>query len=176
VQRATHTVRQLLALARSGADMVDLSKGRHDLVDLVRERVALAGGLAVRQQVELELLAPERLDLWLNRESLCSMVDNLVDNAIKYSPAGGHVTVALEECAEALVLSVSDQGSGIPRELRQRVFERFVRLQGAPGHGSGLGLTIVERAAAQHGASVELLDGPDGRGLTVRVRFPRGEA
>jgi signal transduction histidine kinase len=177
VQRATHTVHQLLALARSGADSLDLSKARHDLVDLVRERVALAVGLAVQRRIELELVAPEELPMWLNRESLCSLVDNLVDNAVKYSPLGGHVTVALVEDGETVVLTVSDAGPGIPAELRERVFERFVRLQGDQDcHGSGLGLTIVERAAAQHGATVQLLDGPEGRGLTVKVSFPRAEA
>jgi len=173
VRRATHTVHQLLALARSGADTLDLSKARHDLVDLVRERIALGGGLAVKRRIELALEAPDELPLWLNRESVCSLVDNLVDNAIKYSPSGGQVTVTLAEAAGAVALTVSDQGPGIPAELRERVFERFVRLEGSAGcHGSGLGLTIVERAAAQHGASVRLLDGPGGRGLTVLVSFP----
>ncbi len=177
VRRATHTVHQLLALARSGADTLDLSKARHDLVDLVRERIALAGGLAVKRRIELELLAPEQLMMWLNRESLCSLVDNLVDNAIKYSPVGGQVSVAVVAEADAVVLTVSDAGLGIPLELRHRVFERFVRLAGHQDHhGSGLGLTIVERAAAQHGARVELLDGPGGRGLTVKVSFPREPA
>jgi signal transduction histidine kinase len=177
VQRATHTVHQLLALARSGADALDLSKGRHDLVDLVRERVALAVGLAMQRCIELELVAPEELPMWLNRESLCSLVDNLVDNAIKYSPAGGQVTVVLREADDAVELTVSDAGPGIPLELRERVFERFVRLASDQQcHGSGLGLTIVERAAAQHGATVQLLDGPGGRGLTVKVSFPRAQA
>lgn len=177
VQRATHTVHQLLALARSGADTLDLSKTRHDLVDLVRERIALASGLAIKRRIELELVAPEQITMWLNRESLCSLVDNLVDNAIKYSPAGGHVSAALVEEGDTVTLTISDQGPGIPAELRQRVFERFVRLAGDQQcHGSGLGLTIVERAAAQHGATVELLDVPDGRGLTVKVSFPQTEA
>ena len=177
VQRATHTVHQLLALARSGADTLDLSKVRHDLVDLVRERIALASGLAVKRRIELELVAPEQITMWLNRESLCSLVDNLMDNAIKYSPAGGHVTATLAEEGETVTLTVSDAGPGIPPELRERVFERFVRLHGDDGcHGSGLGLTIVERAAAQHGATVELLDGPAGRGLMVKVSFPLSEA
>jgi two-component system sensor histidine kinase QseC len=100
-----------------------------------------------------------------------------VDNAIKYSPPGGQVTVTLAEEAGAVALTVTDQGPGIPTELRERVFERFVRLEGSAGcHGSGLGLTIVERAAAQHGAVVALLDGPAGKGLRVRVSLPRAEA
>lgn len=178
VQRATHTVHQLLALARSGADSLDLSKSHHDLVDLVRERVALASGLAVQRRIDLELDAPEQLPLWLNRESICSLVDNLVDNAIKYSPEGGQVGVQLQADGDGVLLRVTDQGPGIPPAQRERAFERFVRLnQAGPScHGSGLGLTIVERAAAQHGATVDLLDGAAGRGLTVQVRLPMGEA
>ncbi len=177
VQRATHTVHQLLALARSGADTLDLSKARLDLAELVRERIALAVDLALQRRIELELVAPEQQLMWLHRESMCGLVDNLVDNAIKYSPAGGHVTVSLAETQTQVTLTVSDAGPGIPRELRQRVFERFVRLQGDQHcHGSGLGLTIVERAAAQHGATVQLLDGPGGRGLTVQVSLPRTDA
>lgn len=173
VQRATHTVHQLLALARSGADSLELSKCHHDLVDLLRERIALSSGLAVQRRIELELVSPEHLEMWLNRESMGSLIDNLVDNAIKYSPDGGQVTVSLGEEGEVVVLRVSDQGPGIPAELRERVFERFVRLDGARCHGSGLGLTIVERAAGQHQAEVLLLDGPGGVGLTVEVRFPK---
>ncbi|RQO61140.1 two-component sensor histidine kinase [Paucibacter sp. KBW04] len=172
VQRATHTVHQLLALARSGADALELSKYPHDLVELLRDRIALSSGLAVRRHIELELDSPEHLLMWLNRESMGSLIDNLVDNAIKYSPDGGHVFISLSQEPGAFVLRVSDQGAGIPAELRARVFERFVRLDAARCHGSGLGLTIVERAAGQHGAEVRLMDGPGGRGLSVVVSFP----
>jgi len=178
VQRANHTVQQLLALARSGTDTLDLSRQQHDLVDLLRERIALVSGLAVRRHIELELDAPEQLPWYLHRESICRLIDNLVDNAIKYSPERGQVLVQLRvqpqaEGSRTVLLRVSDQGPGIAPALRARVMERFVRLPEHQSiHGSGLGLTIVERAAAQHGATVELLDGPDGRGLTVQVRFP----
>lgn len=173
VQRATHTVHQLLALARSGADSLELSKAHHDLVDLVRERVSMASGLAVQRHIELELQAPDELQVWLNRESISSLVDNLMDNAIKYTPRGGQVTVSLLEEADAIVFSVSDNGPGIAASMRQRVFERFVRLDPSACQGTGLGLTIVERAAAQHGARVHLLDGPQGRGLRVEIRLPK---
>lgn len=173
VQRATHTVHQLLALARSGADALELSKGHHDLVDLVRERVSMASGLAVQRQIELELQAPDELQFWLNRESISSLVDNLMDNAIKYTPRGGQVSVCLRDEPEAVVLSVTDTGPGIAPEMRQRVFERFVRLDPAVCHGTGLGLTIVERAAAQHGARVLLSEGPQGRGLHVEIQLPK---
>jgi signal transduction histidine kinase len=72
----------------------------------------------------------------------------------------------------AVTLAVSDEGPGIPGEQRERVFERFVRLAGGAASGSGLGLSIVSRIANLHGATMELGQGPGGRGLRVEVRFP----
>lgn len=171
VKRATHTVHQLLALARSGADAGHVDNHPHDLVALVRDRIALSSQLALRRGVEVELEAPERCELALNRESMGALIDNLVDNAVKYSPAGSLVRVALTADESGVCLSVSDQGPGIPVEMRRKVFERFFRLPDQTQSGSGLGLAIVERAAAQHGAEVRLNDGLDGRGLCVTLRF-----
>jgi len=173
VDRATHTVHQLLALARSGADALDMAQREHELVALVSDRVVLASPMALSRDVELELQAPEECWLSVNRESLGALIDNLVDNAIKYSPPGGHVLVRISDTPEAVQLEVLDQGPGIPAELQAKVFERFYRIPGQEQHGSGLGLAIVERAAAQHGARVQLSEGLEGRGLGVAVRFPR---
>lgn len=173
VSRATHTVHQLLALARSGADVLDMALRDHEMVMLVSDRVVLANPMALSRDVELELQAPEECWLRINRELVGALIDNLVDNAIKYSPPGGHVTIRIIDEADAVTLEVLDQGPGIPPELHTKVFERFYRLPDQEQHGSGLGLAIVERAAAQHNASVTLGSGLDGRGLGVRVRFPR---
>jgi two-component system sensor histidine kinase QseC len=173
VRRATHTVHQLLALARSGADLDAMDMREHDLVTLTRDRIVLASQLALRRGIEVELSAPEECRLRMNRENMGSLIDNLVDNAVKYSPPGSQVLVRLAPQPEGgLLLSVCDQGPGIPVALRQKVFERFFRLHEGEQPGSGLGLAIVERAAAQHGAQLQLDDGPDGRGLCVSVRFP----
>lgn len=174
VSRATHTVHQLLALARSGADSLDLAVLDHDLVALVSDRLMLATPPALSCGVELELQAPEECRLRVNRESVGAMIDNLVDNAIKYSPVGSCVTVSLLDAADAVTIEVLDRGPGIPSELHKKVFERFYRIPDQQQQGSGLGLAIVDRAAAQHGATVSLEPGPDGVGLRVRVRFPRG--
>jgi two-component system sensor histidine kinase QseC len=179
VKRATHTVHQLLALARSGADQNSTALLRHDLVALVRDRIALSSQLALRLGIEVELEAPETCELLLNRESIGALVDNLVDNAVKYSPAGSLVKVSISAYDKGtdvdIELCVTDQGPGIPIDLRRKVFERFFRLPDQTQSGSGLGLAIVERAAAQHGAVVSLSDGPQGHGLSVLVRL-RGAA
>ena len=106
------------------------------------------------------------------RESLVSLIDNLVENAIKYSPRGSSVTVSLHAERKQAVLHVADQGPGIAPELYERVFDRFFRApqQGQPG--SGLGLSIVASVVRQHGGSIQLHRGNGGVGLLVEVRLP----
>ena len=103
---------------------------------------------------------------------LHTLLFNLVDNAIRYTPAGGRVDVA--SCREdgRAVLVVTDTGPGIPDADRDRVFDRFYRRVGTETSGSGLGLSIVRNIARRHGAEVFLDAGPGGQGLAVRVRFP----
>ncbi len=171
VARATHTVHQLLALARSGSERDLAELQRLDLAELLRERMAPAAQLALQGGVELELNAPEACLLALHRESVTALVDNLIDNAIKYSPRGGQVAVSLVSGADGTVLRVCDQGPGIAPQARQKVFERFFRLPGQDQAGSGLGLAIAQRAAARNLAQIGLDGGPDGRGLLVSVTF-----
>jgi signal transduction histidine kinase len=102
------------------------------------------------------------------------LLANLLDNALRYTPEGGRIDVAIDDDAGHAVLSVADTGPGIPAGDRERVFDRFHRgaQAGAHPNGSGLGLSIVKRIADAHGASVTLDTGADGRGLIARVRFP----
>ncbi|HTH44697.1 MAG TPA: ATP-binding protein, partial [Oxalicibacterium sp.] len=99
------------------------------------------------------------------------MINNLVDNAIRYTPAGGRVTVRIVQ-DDAVRLVVSDDGPRIPVEERKRIFERFHRLLGTHEEGSGLGLAIVHEIATLHNASIELEDDADGVGNTFTVSFP----
>jgi len=170
VARATHTVHQLLALERARHDAEAGAAQQVDLVHLLRERLAHAAPLAIQRNVELELDAPDECPLVLHRESVVALLDNLVGNAVKYSPDGGRVRVSLT-AGPAPLLAICDEGPGIAPELRTKVFERFYRIPGQTQAGSGLGLAIAERAALRNGASVALLDGEAGRGLLVQVRF-----
>ena len=99
------------------------------------------------------------------------MLRNLIDNAIRYSPAGGSVRVRASTEGGAATLTVSDQGPGIPAEERDKVGQRFYRILGTEEFGSGLGLSIVKRIAELHGANLSLGDAAQGRGLQVAVRF-----
>ena len=107
------------------------------------------------------------------------LLANLLDNALRYTPEGGRIDVAIDDEVGHAVLTVADTGPGIPASERERVFDRFYRgaSTAAPDGqtGSGLGLSIVKRIADAHGATVTLDAASDGRGLVVRVRFPAAE-
>lgn len=173
VHRATHTVHQLLALTRSDADGGDDDLHALDLVTLVRDRLVLAAQIVVQREIDIEFQSPESCMLALHRESMASLIDNLVDNAVKYSPQSGQVVVRVEEDKDSVRLMIADEGPGIPHELRKKVFERFFRQAGQDQAGSGLGLAIAERAATRNKAGIRLDVGLAGKGLAVIVEFSR---
>ena len=111
-----------------------------------------------------------------NAPMLREMVSNLIDNAIRYSPPDSAVTVAVATFGEDAVVSVCDQGPGIPAAERERVFHRFYRILGqGDSEGSGLGLAIVREVAASHGAQVRLSRATVLGGLAVDVVLPGAE-
>src|SRR5262249_11856162 len=103
---------------------------------------------------------------------LDDLVSNLVDNALKYTPAGGHVTVSVATVQGRPWIAVEDSGPGIPLEERQRVRQRFYRLPNSPRHGSGLGAATVDEMARLYGASMAIDAGQGGQGTRVTVQFP----
>jgi two-component system OmpR family sensor kinase len=171
--RATHMVAQLLTLARQGPE----AEGRksRDAVDLAElAALAIAELLPLAEAKGIDLGAGELAAgavLQGDREALRSLLYNLVDNAIRYTPAGGQVNVSLGRDGPDLLLEVADSGPGIPPDERERVFDRFYRPDGQNESGSGLGLAIARGVAQAHGAAVELGESSLG-GLAARVRFP----
>lgn len=164
------TFNALLSIARAEAG----SRGQNfepvDLLALARDVVELYEPLAEERSMTLALDGPERVVVSANRQLLAQALANLIDNAIKYTPEGGRVRVAVRDGAEP-VLSVTDNGPGIPPELREKALERFVRLEphrSTPGNG--LGLSLVAAVAKLHEARLELDDAHPG--LEVRLRFP----
>jgi len=172
VSRANHILHQLLALERARSEPGEEALPVLSLETVVRDRLADAAPLAVQRGIEIDFSADGPCERALHLESIWALVDNLVSNAIKYSPEGGRIAVHLE-CTghDACRLIVSDQGPGIDECHRQRVFERFYRVPGQSQTGSGLGLAIAERAAARHRARIQLSDGPEGNGLMATVVF-----
>jgi len=174
LERATRLVEQLMTLAREEPGVADAPLTAVDLAALAREVVADLAPLAGAKGIDLGLSSAATSVLSGDPDALRTLISNLVDNAIRYTPAGGRVDVALADDAGSAVLTVRDSGPGIAVEDRERVFDRFYRGTGAGGiRGSGLGLAIVKHIAERHRADLELGPGIDGRGLGVTVRFPQ---
>ena len=171
IERATRVVQQLLTLARNEPEALERAAAPVDLTAVARVVIAEQAAIAHRKGIELALVDERSVVVQGDAAALHVLVGNLVDNGIRYTPAGGSVEVSVRAADAAAELTVSDTGPGIPPEARERVFDRFYRHQ-ASGTGSGLGLAIVREIAQRHHASVELGDGPDGGGLRVSVRFP----
>ena len=169
--RMSRLVAQLLGLMRSDAARAQNARERLSLAALVQERLAALSGLARERRIELELRAHTEGLVDGEREGLTSMIDNLVENAIKYSPAGSEVELGLIEQGSGVLLWVEDAGPGIPEDLHARVFDRFYRVPDQPQPGSGLGLAIVKAVADRHGVALRLLRGADGQGLRVELLF-----
>jgi len=171
--RATRLVTQLLALMRSDAMS---EAGRHQtlrLDELAQERLAALGPIARQGDIELELDVVSSLTILGERHGLITLLDNLLENAIKHSPPKTTVRVTVARADDGgAALTIDDAGPGIPQGLRERVFERFFRAPDQAQPGSGLGLAIVRAVADTHGASVLLGDAPPGYGLRVTVNFP----
>ena len=170
--RVSHLLSQLLTIARIEAGRSSGTRESLDVAELVRVRVASFAARARLRSIALELVAPETLVFSVDRAGFNSVVDNLIDNAIRYAPAGGSVDVSLTIDGGGLRFAVRDNGPGIPDAYVEKVFERFYRIPGNPESGSGLGLAIVQKVASAHDATVQLVRGIDQRGLGVVVLFP----
>src|SRR5882762_1263494 len=176
VQRAIRLVEQLLSLARQ-EPRADVVRRRLRFDDLAREVVAEMVPLADARKIDLGISASQPAYVLGDPEALRTLVRNLVDNAVRYTPIDGTVDVSVQDSDEpgtihGAVLRVVDTGPGIPADERQRVFDRFYRPPGTSPPGSGLGMAIVKAIADAHDASIALDAGPQGRGLAVAVSFP----
>ena len=174
LQRATHAVQQLLTLARQEPGAVEYRLAPVSLADLVRNSVVAHARLAEAKTIDLGVTEiDEAAVVSGDADALRILLDNLLDNALRYSPAGGQVDVSCGRQDGHFFLTVADSGEGIPPNERERVFDRFYR-RGGEGDGvstgSGLGLSIVRMIAERHGARVTLADSEAG-GLLVRVGF-----
>ncbi|HVY81646.1 MAG TPA: ATP-binding protein [Steroidobacteraceae bacterium] len=173
VDRSTRLVDQLLVLARiDGTANAAPELSDVDLSQLAAEECSRMRPLANRRNTQIVLHAAPAV---ARGESslLAVLLRNLIDNAVRYSPEGSHVTVSAGPAEEGGArVRVTDEGPGIPAAERERIYERFYRALGNEATGSGLGLSIVRRICALHGASVETDEGPDGRGTCFTVRFP----
>ena len=169
VKRSTRLVQQLLTMARLDPDAARPAT-TVDLGALAAAVVDEKKALAEQQRIALSVqTAPVQLKG--QEDALRILLTNLVDNALRYTPAGGSVKVRAWPDGDEARVEVADTGPGIPEEERERVFDRFYRGHNAPAGGSGLGLAIVRQVATLHGGSIVLDESPS-KGLLVSARFP----
>jgi len=176
MSQVAHSANQLLALARAepSANLADHFQDT-DLVPLVERVIERNVDRSVKARLDLGAdldAASVAGSAWLIED----MLGNLVDNALNYTPAGGHVTVRCGGGASTPYLEVEDDGPGIPEAERGRVRQRFYRLPGSQGHGCGLGLAIVEEIARLHRAAVTIDAGAGDHGTRIRVQFSASPA
>lgn len=162
----------LLRLSRIEAQALDADAPRVALAEVVEDAVELYAPIGAERGIRLQVqlaAASVRGD----RDQLFQLAVNLLDNALKYAPAGSEVEVRLDAVADGVRLQVGDRGPGIPEAERERVFDRFQRLEAHRGSpGTGLGLSLVRAIVRHHGGQVQLLD--NAPGLRVQVLLPPG--
>ena len=174
-QRAARLVQQLLDFARLERGTAGEPPLSVDLAELVRDVIAAHAVQAEDRDVDLGADLPEALELAGREPELRVLLANLVDNALRYAPRGSAVTVAARRAGGTVEIEVIDDGPGIPGAERERVFQRFYRIEGDATRGTGLGLAIAKAIVERHRGGISLADTRPGGlqpGLTVRIRLP----
>lgn len=184
LQHGTRLVQQLLSF--SAAEASRSRPEEHAPIDLARTAREVLEGLALlasQREIDLGFEGAGQegagcavFEVRGSGRLLHELCANLIDNALRYTPCGGAVTLRLSQAPGQVLLEVEDNGPGIAPEWRERVFERFFRLDNRQSDGCGLGLAIVREIAEAHGARVQLGEGPHGQGLRVTVVFPAHSA
>lgn len=176
VDRSRRLVDQLLALARlESVRAVSAAPTTMDLADVVRQQVADHQPFAESQGIKLSADVQPAV-MQGQPDHLQVLLRNLIDNALRYTPEGGEVQVSCGTTDSEVYLAVRDSGIGIPESERQRIFERFYRINrlgDRDTYGSGLGLSIVQRLVEQHAAQIGIQEGLHGKGVGFVVRFGR---
>ena len=173
VRTLSRRIEQLLALARLEANAASNQPVTTDLLEIADEVVHELGPAIAGSGVALELTRHREPVLVRGYDAaLAALLRNLLENALRHVPQGGRIQLDIRQDDSGAIMEVIDDGPGIPPERRDAVFARFHREASSRGDGYGLGLSIVQRVAWLHRATIELLDSPFGTGLRVRVAIP----
>ena len=177
VDRMTRLVDTLLRVSRADAGTVRLSRDAVDLGQLARDVVASLGILAEEREQRIDVDATADVHVFADRLVLSDALTNVIDNAIKYSPRAAAISVRIERNGDDAIVAVIDQGSGIPSEHRERIFDRFYRVDEGRSRemgGSGLGLAIARWAVEINGGRISVDSTSDGS--EFRIVLPHGVA
>lgn len=171
VQRTQHLLQQMLTLSRLEGKAASTPRGTVDLLSLAQASMVGLSALGSNRGIEFSLEASGPALVQGDPDDLRLLMDNLLGNALKFSPKDAIVAMGIHKQGQEVVLVLRDHGPGIAPELRERIGQPFVRGNSAI-EGSGLGLTIALEVAHTHGATLTLENRANGPGLEVRVRFP----
>ncbi len=171
LSRTKRLVEQLLRLARQESPRPADPPVVIQLDGLLKSSIADFMALADKRSIDLGYAANIDATVHANEDELRSLIHNLLDNALRYTPPGGIVDVTLHRDTGVVTVEIADNGTGIPTELLPRVFDRFFRIEGAETEGSGLGLAIAKNAADRNRIGLELINRVDGSGLIARMRL-----
>lgn len=172
IDRAAKVVQQLLTLARVEPNGVDAQKSPIALLPLLQELVKQYAELAVAKNIDLAMTRQEPTTVHGSPENLRILFDNLLGNALHYTPRDGKVNVNLYSDSGRAIIEIQDNGIGIPASDRDRIFERFHRVLGTETEGTGLGLSIAQNIIEQHNGSIQVGNGIDDQGTCFTVSLP----
>lgn len=172
INRATQLVQQLLTLARLEPDAAEPQKPFINLTHLAQHVLTAHTDMALDKNIDLKLHSITGILVPGNEENICVLLENLLGNALRYTPTGGKVIIHVYTENGQAVINVLDNGIGIKESERERIFERFYRVLGTEVEGTGLGLSIARSIAEQHGGTITVADGIDGKGVGFVVALP----
>ncbi|MBI3951612.1 MAG: heavy metal sensor histidine kinase [Acidobacteria bacterium] len=173
-ERLSKTVENLMTLSRLDSGELKLERSRFDLAGLCRQTVEQMSLLAEDKAIRLECSALEQIEVNADPLRLRQILINLIDNAIKYTPAGGRVTITAAQETDRVVIEVTDTGQGIPAEALLYIFDRFYRVDKGRSRehgGSGLGLAIARSICELHGGRISV-ESSIGKGTRLHVEIP----
>jgi two-component system, OmpR family, phosphate regulon sensor histidine kinase PhoR len=178
-ERLARLTEDLLTLSRIEQKRQKFEFEAHRIGDLLRDAVELMGPIAEKNQIRIvEEAAPEAAEVWCDSEAVSQILSNLLDNAVKYTPPGGSISVGAHAAGDFFEIYVRDTGAGIPAEELPRLFERFYRVDKARSRelgGTGLGLAIVKHLVAAHNGAARVESRPN-EGSTFYFTLPATEA
>jgi heavy metal sensor kinase len=178
IDRMSRLVDTLLRLSHGDAGTIRVSREPLEIGELVREVASSLGILADERNQTIAFETSEDLVVPVDRLVLREALSNVLDNAIKYSPAGSAITIRVEPACEHVLIAVADQGPGVPPEHRERIFDRFFRVDQSRtrnGGGAGLGLAIAKWAIEIHGGQIAVHERPGG-GAEFRILLPLADS